>query len=240
MRRAAGSPRGSLTKRRPRSTPPPSNSTERMIGWPATRVPIRLRRVERVVDRAADIFVLVVEAHIDFVQAARPRRGICRIPTSRRASGAAARRCCRRRIRRSRRSSSCCASSPSLRPRSSPRSLARLRACADAGARAPARTAIATAQPPARPARLRITSHSRRSQPEHVQHRGASTMFLSSGALAQRRVALARADQHGDVLLAVDRVGDRRRVDAGAGVEAPHLLQGLARRRPRTCRRAGR
>src|SRR5262249_1160814 len=29
------------------------------------------------------------------------------------------------------------------------------------------------------------------------------------------------------VLLAVYRIADRRRIDAGAGVEAPHLLQGL-------------
>src|SRR5215813_5179283 len=34
-----------------------------------------------------------------------------------------------------------------------------------------------------------------------------------------------RAGEHGDVLLAVDRVGDRRRIDAGPDVDAPELLE---------------
>ena len=39
--------------------------------------------------------------------------------------------------------------------------------------------------------------------------------------------ALARTDQHRDVLLAIDRVGDRRRIDAGADIVAPEFLQCL-------------
>src|SRR5438093_10238031 len=47
--------------------------------------------------------------------------------------------------------------------------------------------------------------------------------ILELGKLRQDVVANARANQHGDILLAVDRIGDRRRIDAGADIEAPQL-----------------
>jgi len=48
--------------------PSRSNSTERMTGCPATRVPMR-PSVNRIVDGLADIFARVVETDIDLVQA---------------------------------------------------------------------------------------------------------------------------------------------------------------------------
>src|SRR5438045_1545978 len=61
---------------------------------------------------------------------------------------------------------------------------------------------------------------------EHVEHRGGRSV-LQFRRVLEEGDRLARADEHGDVLLAVDRVADRRRVDAGANAEAPDLLQGL-------------
>src|SRR5215475_6538035 len=66
----------------------------------------------------------------------------------------------------------------------------------------------------------------RRSQSEHVQHR-RSRGVLELGKFRQRLLRLLRSYEYRDILLAVDRVGDRRSVDAGARVEAPEFLQGL-------------
>jgi hypothetical protein len=38
---------------------------------------------------------------------------------------------------------------------------------------------------------------------------------------------LLRADQHRDILLAVHRIGDWGRVDAGAEIDAPGLFEGF-------------
>src|SRR5712671_450859 len=57
-------------------------------------------------------------------------------------------------------------------------------------------------------------------EPEHVQH-GRGRGVLELGCILQDVERLLRADQHRDVLLAVDRVAYRGRVDAGARVVAP-------------------
>src|SRR5262249_11499829 len=67
---------------------------------------------------------------------------------------------------------------------------------------------------------------SSRLQAEDVEHvRDCHVLELRH--LRENVVTQARADQHGDILLAVDRIGDRGRIDAGANIEAPHLLQRL-------------
>src|SRR6266567_6648876 len=63
-----------------------------------------------------------------------------------------------------------------------------------------------------------------RSQSEDVQHRGRRRV-LELGGERNDVVRLPRADQHRDVLPAVHRVGDGRRVDPTAGIEAPYRLE---------------
>src|SRR5258707_15550841 len=60
------------------------------------------------------------------------------------------------------------------------------------------------------------------SQTEHEDHRGAAAevALLRRGRKPAHGVA-GEAGGDGDVLLAIDRVGHRRRVDAGADIEAP-------------------
>src|SRR5262245_33682905 len=70
---------------------------------------------------------------------------------------------------------------------------------------------------------LRWLRHS--SKREHVDH-GARI-----GVFERRRFGGSvplRAGCNSDILLAVDRVADRRRHDAATGVEPPQLFQGLA------------
>src|SRR5262249_8005641 len=78
IRRAPGSPRGSLTKRMPRRMPPRSNSPERMVGCAAARVPVRPSGTgagaavpwrHGVVEGLADICAFVVETGVALVQA---------------------------------------------------------------------------------------------------------------------------------------------------------------------------
>src|SRR5882724_1863655 len=57
--------------------------------------------------------------------------------------------------------------------------------------------------------------HCGRLEPEHEQHRRRRGV-LKLGHVPEYGGWLPCAHQHGDVLLAVDRVGDRRRIDAGA------------------------
>src|SRR5579871_3926985 len=77
----------------------------------------------------------------------------------------------------------------------------------------------------ARRARL-CPPYSPRSQAEHEQHRRGRRVFQ----LRRKRndvLGLARSYQDRDVLLPVHRIADRRRIDAGADVETPHLLEGF-------------
>src|SRR5581483_11127754 len=62
------------------------------------------------------------------------------------------------------------------------------------------------------------------SKAEHEQHRSRRG-HLELGRERKDRVRLLRADQDGNVLLAVDCVGHRRRVHTGAKIDAPKLLQ---------------
>src|SRR4051794_15181723 len=61
---------------------------------------------------------------------------------------------------------------------------------------------------------------------EHVQDRRRRAV-LELGRVLQDEERLFRAHQHGDVLLAVDRVADGRGIDARTDIIAPYLLQGL-------------
>src|SRR5262245_17157970 len=61
---------------------------------------------------------------------------------------------------------------------------------------------------------------------EDIEH-GCRRRVLELGRVLPHVERLARSHQNGDVLLAVDGVGDGRRIDAGAHVEAPQLLQAL-------------
>src|SRR6266478_8902374 len=70
-----------------------------------------------------------------------------------------------------------------------------------------------------------------RSQREHVQHGGRRHVLDLRGQSVDVDV-LARACKHRHILLSVHRIGDGRRVDAGADIEAPYLLQGLCIIRP--------
>src|SRR6516164_1648948 len=65
------------------------------------------------------------------------------------------------------------------------------------------------------------------SQPEHEDHGRARHIlhFRRARQLVPGIAEQARCD--GDILLAVDRIGDRRGVEAGAQIEAPELLERL-------------
>src|SRR5579863_8416845 len=65
-----------------------------------------------------------------------------------------------------------------------------------------------------------------RSQTEYVQHR-RGRLVLQLGCILDDERPHARSYQNRNVLLAVDRVADRRRLNWAADVEAPHLVQGL-------------
>src|SRR2546423_7333456 len=63
------------------------------------------------------------------------------------------------------------------------------------------------------------------SQPEHVQHHGVA-LLLELGRvdeLGLGRAAWSR--RNGNVLLAIDLEGHRRRRKAGADIDLPHLLE---------------
>ena len=60
-------------------------------------------------------------------------------------------------------------------------------------------------------------------QARHVAHR---CLALDQVAVDRQRIGPAPARQHRDILLAIDRVGDRRRDHAGLGGKAPQLLAG--------------
>src|SRR5215471_9212694 len=70
-----------------------------------------------------------------------------------------------------------------------------------------------------------------RLQAEYEKHGGRRCVF-ELWRVRNDVLRLPRPHQHGDVLLAVDRICDRRSVDPGADVEAPQLLQrlGIVRR----------
>src|SRR5580700_1145062 len=65
-----------------------------------------------------------------------------------------------------------------------------------------------------------------RSEAENEQHGRRRGVFQRRIVLHDER-RLPRASQNGDVLLAVHRITDGRRIDAGADAKAPSLLQGL-------------
>src|SRR6516225_4902215 len=65
-----------------------------------------------------------------------------------------------------------------------------------------------------------------RSQTEYVQHR-RRRVILQLGSILDDERPHARSHQNRNVLLAVDRVADRRRLNWAADVEAPYLVQGL-------------
>src|SRR4029450_211801 len=75
----------------------------------------------------------------------------------------------------------------------------------------------------ARPTEVFATS----SQSEHEDHRRIAEV-LHLGRTRQLVPGVAeQAGRNGDVLLAVDRIAHRRRVEAGADIDAPELLQRL-------------
>src|SRR6516165_4752088 len=63
-------------------------------------------------------------------------------------------------------------------------------------------------------------------QAEHVEHRSGRHV-LEFGRQWNRIVWLPRTHQDGDILLAVHRIADRRRIDAAADIEAPDFLESL-------------
>src|SRR6478609_11865394 len=66
------------------------------------------------------------------------------------------------------------------------------------------------------------------SEGEHVEHRSRLYLLQLRRCIDEPLVpGAAQADQNGDVLLAVDRKGHRRCVDAVASIELPEFLQGL-------------
>src|SRR6185369_16050530 len=76
------------------------------------------------------------------------------------------------------------------------------------------------------------------SECEDVQHR-AGLYLLQLGRRIDKPLVPcpAQADQDGQVLLAINREGDRRCVDAASGVELPELLQTLSIERHHFSRR---
>src|SRR5512138_549813 len=72
-----------------------------------------------------------------------------------------------------------------------------------------------------------------KSESEHVEHRSRLNLFQFRRRIDEPLVpGAAQPDQDGDVLLAIDRKGHGRCVDAATGVELPQLLQrfGIVRR----------
>src|SRR5882757_10259776 len=66
------------------------------------------------------------------------------------------------------------------------------------------------------------------SEGEHVEHRARlHPLQLGCGIDEPLVPCTAEADQDRDILLAIDREGHRRRVDATAGVELPEFCQRL-------------
>src|SRR5215470_16943478 len=64
-----------------------------------------------------------------------------------------------------------------------------------------------------------------RLQTEDVQHR-RGRLVLQLGRILDDKRPHARSHQNGNVLLAVDRIADRRSLNWAAAVEAPDLVQG--------------
>src|ERR1700722_9225611 len=76
------------------------------------------------------------------------------------------------------------------------------------------------------------------SEPEDVESRSWLHFLQLRRALDEPLVpGAAHADQNGDILLAIDREGHRRRAHAAAGVELPQTLQGLRIERVHRTRR---
>src|SRR5208337_2647424 len=77
----------------------------------------------------------------------------------------------------------------------------------------------------------RMWRYGEASEPEHIEHGGGRCVLQLRGHSRDER-RLPRPHEHGNVLLAVDGVAHSRRVDAGADIEAPQLLQafGIVRR----------
>src|SRR5215813_2417306 len=199
---------------------------------------------DRVVERLADIFVLVVEPRIDFVEAALLGAAVAKPapvvePLARWAAVASAGEFAvaigahRTRVEAELEAAQFAAIGPlarSLRQRGTAageRDEERQRAGSGDRRYPPHHAIIVTVGRLCAP----TAAHS---QSEHVQHMGHRDV-LELGRLPHHSGTLARSNQHRDVLLSVDRIGDRRCVDAGADVVAPDLLQCLgiiSRERP--------
>src|SRR5215471_7136285 len=94
----------------------------------------------------------------------------------------------------------------------------------DAGTRRPPRLDCARFPMEAPELSRRCAGADAFSEAEHVEHRGGRRVLQLRCILHDER-GLLGAHEHGDVLLAIDRIAYRRRVNPGSGAEAPDFLQ---------------